>query len=212
VDGAADHTAAALLARASGVRAPGVLGVQRNRIWIERIDTEVGARPRPDIVERFIETALTIPLTEGPIAAFGSPQVDADGYLVVNDCGIVACLERDERAAIAAVLHGLATADPDAVAVAAAQVTGVPASRLLDATRRACGSLTVAWSPISLGLSIHQIAGFAEAHGATRHTYTLFADEVLNRLDLLHLHPRGSAPIATPRRLVVLLATAGHLP
>lgn len=210
--GAADHTAAAVLARASGLRAPGVIGVQRNRIWLERIASDPQGRPRDDVVARFIETALTLPLTEGPVAALGVPHVDADGYLIANDCGIVTCLERDEREAIAALLYGLASADPKATAAAAGRATGASALNLFDVAQRACGSLAVAWSPIALGLSVHQIASYAAAHGARRHTYALFADEILNRLDLLYAHPRAVNPVASPSRLTVLLAASGHRP
>jgi hypothetical protein len=189
-----------------------VLGTQGDQIWLERMPVDAGSRPRPAAVERFVETALTVPLTQGPVVALGSPHVDSDGNLIVNDCGIVSCLEPDEREAIAALLYGLAAADPDVTAAAAVRATGAAAPVLLDVTWRACSSLSVAWSPISLGLSIHQIAVHAAVHGGRRHACVLFADEFLSRLDLLHLHPHGATPLASPHELALLLAATGFRP
>jgi hypothetical protein len=208
--GAQDHRMASTLARAMGFRAPGLIGVQPNGIWFERIRTEAAATPRSDEVDRFVESAITLTLLEGVVLATGRPHVDADGFLVVDDCGVVACLEPDERAALARVLRGFATRDPAAVTAAVAASTGAPARALDAAAGRACAALAVDWSPVALGLSVYQMAGVAAMLGNPGDSLSLFADELLSRLDLLYAHPSGTTALDCPRRLTLLFAVGGH--
>jgi hypothetical protein len=189
---------ARLYAPLAGVRVPGTLGVADGNLWLDRVRWVPGAIPRPDVVDRFVEAAITTPLIDGTVVAFGTPHVEADGYLVVEDCGIVARLEPDEIALLAAALRSFANIDPEGAALAIHGLTGAPVPPLLDTARRACSALLVDWTPCGIGLSLHLMACRADMAGARLGALSLLAGELLRRLDLRHAHPRGTLALSEP--------------
>jgi hypothetical protein len=207
---ASDHRCAAGYGRAAGLRVPGVLGVERGRVWLDRIDWPRLSEPRPAAVEAFVASALATALHDGAVVALGPPHVDEHGYLVIEDCGILARFEADQRALLAALLHGLAEVDPDLVSTATGRLTGVPARSLLPVARRACAALTVDWTPVAFGLSVHQLGRWSEQLGSRTAAFTLLGDELLHRLDLAHAHRCDVAPLASPESVRRLLRTTGQ--
>jgi hypothetical protein len=209
---AIDHRSAAAFGRSTGIRVPGLLAIEAGRVWLDRIDWQPDAVPRSDVVDRFIESAITTPLVAGTVVALGPPHVDDGGYLVVEDCGVLALLEPDQTALLAALLLGLADRDSEAVALVVQRLTGVPGVLLIETARRACAALAVGWTPAAFGLSVHQLASRSSHLGSRAHAFALFADELLHRLDLWHEHRYGTKALVDPVAVRRLVSTTGHLP
>lgn len=208
-DYASDHRCAASYGRAAGFRVPGVLGVEQGRLWLDRIDWVHQSEPRPAVVEAFVTSLITTALHDGAVVALGPPHVDENGYLVIEDCGILARFEADQQDLLAGLLFGLADLDPDLAATAAGRLTGVPASALFPVAQRACAALTIEWTPVAFGLSVHQLGRWSEHLGGRTAAFTLLGDELLHRLDLAHAHRCSVATLAAPASVRRLLHTTG---
>jgi hypothetical protein len=186
-----------------------VLGVKRDQVWLDRIDWPHRSEPRPTAIDAFVGSAITTPLDDGAVVALGPPHVDEHGYLVIEDCGVLARFEADQRALLAALLYGLADLDPDLVSTAAGRLTGVPAPALLPVAQRVCAALMLDWTPVAFGLSVHQLGRWTEQLGSQTAAFVLFGDELLHRLDLAHAHRFGVAALATPASVREFLTTSG---
>ena len=203
---ASDHRCAAYYARATSIRVPGVLGVEPGRVWLDRIEWSHLTEPRPAVIDAFVSSAISTPLQDGAVVAIGPPHVDKHGYLVTEDCGILARFEPDQRSLLAEMLYGLADLDAVLASTAAERLTGVPESALLPVTQRACASLMLDWSPVAFGLSVHQIGRWGEQLGSPTSAFTLLGDELLHRLDLAHAHRHAVTTLASPGSVRQLLS------
>jgi hypothetical protein len=211
-DFASDHRCAASFGRAGGFRVPGVLGVEHGRVWLDRIDWSPRSSPRPAVIDAFVLSSLTTPLEDGAVVAFGPPHVDGDGYLIVEECGILARFEADQRALLAALLYGLADLDPDVVSTVTGRLTGVPAAALLPVAQRVCAALTMEWTPVAFGLSVNQLGRWSEQLGSRTDAFTLMGDELLHRLDLAHTHRHAVTALTTPtsvRKVLSMISLEG---
>lgn len=201
-----DHREVRNLGKPVGVVVPALRGVRDREVWLDRLSWAPGVHPAPSTVDTFVESAITLAVADGLIVALGEPHVLATGDLVVEDVGVLARLEVDQRQLLGAAIGAMIGDDPVGLADAVATLCGGRLPGIAAAARRATDALTADWTPTGVGLSLHQVACAAAAAAGTRsEPLSLFADELLHRLDLAHRHPRCLRAFADPAAVHRLL-------
>ncbi len=193
---ARDHEAARDLVSRLGVTLPSARRVTDHVVWLERYEWSETVPPSPTTVSWFVESALKVALEHGAVVALGEPHLLNDGAIVVEDAGIAAVLEVDERVAIARACHALVEGLPVDVVHAVSDLCRERVPGVAAAAQRATLALAVDWTPASFGLSLHHVAMFATRSGGRAMSLRLLADELLHRLDLAHRFPSGVTAFA----------------
>lgn len=200
-----DHREVRNLGEPLGVVVPALRGVRDREVWLDRLSWAAAVDPDPAIVDIFVESAITLAVADGLIVGLGELHVLAAGDLVVEDVGVLARLEVDQRQLLGAAIGAMVADDPVGLADAVAALCGGRLPGIADAACRATDALTADWTPAGVGMSLYQVACAAAPAGTRSEPLSLFAAELLHRLDLAHRHPRCLRAFADPAAVQRLL-------
>lgn len=207
---AAGHAAVADLDERAGMVVPPLHCVSTDELWIERLPWATDTSVAHEHIDGYVCALLRVALAEGVVVGTGAPHALADGRIVCEDVFVARRLEADERAVLASVVTGLIVGDAAGVADAVAALCRARPAQLGTSAVRATLSLRAEWSPVSFGLSLHQVACAAVDAGPRSEPLVLLADELLHRLDLAHHHHARVDSLATRPRAVSRLVPLGQ--
>jgi hypothetical protein len=150
-------------------------------------------------VDGYVADAVARALGAGVVVRSGSARLSSGGEVIVEDEVVVHVLERDERDRLVAVWCSLVERSTPGLAAALARFgASVPPGALEAAAERAVVSLGCRWSGVALGIALHVATGpLRDVESLARPLLALTA-ELLQRLDLAHLHRVEPGCLADP--------------
>jgi hypothetical protein len=205
-DRAADLRFLDLLGPAVGAVVPAVRRHTPEELWLDRRPWTTGsARPHAAAIDRYVTASVSAALTDGTIIGTGEMHATDDGHVGGVDLVLARMLEVDERAELTALWYSLVRLESIGLADAASRLCGTRPVGLPAAADRAVLALAAEWTPVSLGLSLRQVACATVAAGPRSEPLVLLADELLHRLDLAHRHHAPVKALTSPSCALQLL-------